>query len=66
MDHTVYTVGDMSCAHCERAVTAELKEVPGVESVEVDLTTKQVVVRGESLHDATLRAAIERAGYEAA
>ena len=34
--------------------------------VEVDLETKLVVVRGDGLDDAALRAAIEEAGYEAA
>jgi copper chaperone len=56
----------MSCAHCERAVSDELSAVDGVESVEVDLSTKLVVVRGRGLDDAALRAAIEEAGYEAA
>lgn len=56
----------MHCAHCERAVAEELSAVGGVESVAVDLETKLVVVRGDSLDDTTLRAAIEEAGYEAA
>ncbi len=61
-----YTVPDMSCGHWKKAVTQELTEVEGVESVEVDLETKLVVVQGEGLDDAALRAAIEEAGYEAA
>ena len=61
-----YTVPDMSCAHCTHAVSSELQQVAGVESVAVDLDTKLVVVRGERLDDAALRAAIEDAGYEAA
>ena len=56
----------MSCAHCEHAVSSGLHTVPGVESVEVDLETKLVIVRGEGLDDTALRAAIEEAGYEAA
>jgi copper chaperone CopZ len=61
-----YTVRDMSCAHCTAAVGSGLRQVVGVESVAVDLETKLVVVRGERLDDAALRAAIEDAGYEAA
>jgi copper chaperone CopZ len=34
--------------------------------VDVDLDTKLVLVRGEGLDDAAVRAAIEEAGYEAA
>jgi copper chaperone len=56
----------MSCEHCKHAVSSELSGVAGVKSVDVDLETKRVVVRGESLDDTLLRAAIEEAGYEAA
>jgi copper chaperone CopZ len=66
MSEITYSVPDMSCAHCEHAVSSELHDVPGVESVDVDLETKLVVVRGEGLDDAALRAAIGEAGYEAA
>jgi copper chaperone len=61
-----YTVPGMHCGHCERAVADELSAVAGVESVEVDLETKRVVVAGSGLDDAALRAAIDEAGYEAA
>ena len=61
-----YTVSSMSCGHCTGAVEEEVGRVPGVESVNADLETKLVVVRGESLEDAALRAAINEAGYEAA
>jgi copper chaperone len=61
-----YTVSGMHCAHCERAVGSELHAVPGVDSVEVDLETKLVTVRGSDLDDAALRAAIDEAGYDAA
>ena len=65
MTEITYTVPGMSCGHCEVAVESELREVPGVESVGVDLDTKLVTVRGADLDDAALRAAIEEAGYEA-
>ena len=64
MDELTYSVPGMSCAHCERAVSEELSAVAGVAHVEVDLETKRVVVRGEALDDAALRAAIDEAGYE--
>ena len=66
MAELTYTVPGMHCAHCEHAVDSELRQVAGVESVNVDLDTKLVVVRGEGLDDSALRAAIEEAGYEAA
>ena len=66
MTEFTYTVAGMTCAHCERAVSSELEQVEGVESVDVDLDTKRVVVRGRGLDDSALRAAIDQAGYEAA
>ena len=61
-----YTVAGMSCGHCKSAVEGEVGRVPGVESVNADLDTKLVVVRGQALADDALRAAIDEAGYEAA
>jgi len=61
-----YTVRGIHCGHCERAVKEEVGAVAGVESVDVDLETKLVSVRGDGLDDTQLRAAIAEAGYEAA
>lgn len=66
MTQLTYTVPDMTCNHCRQAVSSELAQVAGVESVAVDLDTKLVVVSGSGLDDAALRAAIEEAGFEAA
>lgn len=55
----------MSCGHCTEAVGGQLRSVEGVDSVEVELETKLVTVRGQGLDDASLRAAIEAAGYAA-
>ena len=59
-----FRVPDMSCGHCETAVTEEIARVPGVTAVDVDLGTKWVTVRGENLHESSLREAITDAGYE--
>lgn len=61
-----YTVEGMTCAHCTSAVAAALSAEAGVVEVDVDLDTKQVVATGTDLDDEALRAAITRAGYEAA
>jgi copper chaperone CopZ len=61
-----YTVTGMSCEHCVAAVTEEVLALAGVGSVDVDLDTKRVVVHGELLDDAAIRATIDEAGYEAA
>jgi copper chaperone CopZ len=66
MSEIAFSVPDMSCDHCRRAVTSELLEVDGVESVLVDLETKVVTVRGPALDDSVLRAVISEAGYDVA
>ena len=66
METVHYTVPGMSCGHCEAAVTKEISALAGVEAVVVDLESKRVEVTGQNLDDATIRAAIEEAGYEAA
>jgi copper chaperone len=66
MSELTYRVPDMSCDHCKQAVSQELLAVDGVESVDVDLETKLVVVHGTGFDEALLRAAIEEAGYKAA
>jgi copper chaperone CopZ len=66
METLLYSVPGMHCGHCEQAVREEVSAVPGVAAVAVDLDAKRVEVRGESLDDAAIRAAIDEAGYEAA
>jgi len=61
-----YTVPAIHCSHCAQSIEEEVSEVPGVESVDVDLETKLVRVAGTEVSDALVRAAIEEAGYEAA
>ena len=68
MGHTVelsYSVPGVSCGHCRDAIVAEVEKVGGVASVDVDLEAKRVRVTGADLDDATLRAAIDEAGYDA-
>jgi copper chaperone len=66
MSELTYTVPAMHCGNCTAAVEREVSRVDGVESVEADLATKLVLVRGEEIDDAAVRAAIEEAGYAAA
>jgi copper ion binding protein len=65
-DPRTYTVTGMTCEHCVRSVTEEVGEVAGVRAVDVDLATGRVLVHGEGVDDAAVRAAVEEAGYEVA
>jgi copper chaperone CopZ len=60
-----YLVAGMTCDHCKVAVTAEVAQVAGVASVDVDLETKLVRVAGDGVEPAAIIAAIDEAGYDA-
>ncbi len=44
MANTILNVPDISCEHCQRAITNALVPVEGVRSVQVDIPAKQVQV----------------------
>ena len=46
----------MTCRHCVRPVTAHLRDVEGVQTVEADAVTARVVVRGTMSTDDVLLA----------
>ena len=61
-----FHVTGMTCGHCASAVTEEIKQLPGVSDVAVDLVaagTSTVRVTGtEPLDDALVAIALEEAG----
>ncbi len=59
-----YNVTGMSCQHCVNAITEEVTKVDDVDTVVVDLDNGTVSVTGAELDDASLKAAIDEAGYE--
>jgi len=62
---TTYAVAGMTCDHCVRAVSTEVKELPGVSDVDVDLASGSLTVSSEgALDEGLVRAAVEEAGYE--
>jgi copper chaperone len=60
-----YSVPGISCDHCKRAIEGEVRTVPGVDGIDVDVAAKTVRVEG-SAADAAIRAAIDQAGYAVA
>lgn len=65
MTTTTYTVKGMTCGHCVSAVTEEVKGLPGVSDVSVELESGAVTVTSDAaLDEAGVRAAVEEAGYE--
>jgi len=64
MSTRTFSVPDVSCDHCVRAITDEVSPVDGVESVAVDIEAKTVTVVGGELDP--IVAAIDEAGYDVA
>ena len=61
---STFTVTGMTCGHCVASVTEEVQEIDGVEDVQVVLETGSLTVTSaQPLDDATVRAAVEEAGY---
>ena len=62
---TEFSVPEVSCQHCVNAITGEVKRLPGVENVTVDLGTKRVRVEAdERVTPEAVVAAINEAGYD--
>ena len=55
-------VPGLTCRHAVRVVSARLRDVPGVQSLEVDAPAGLVVVRGP-VDAREVRAALVEAGY---
>lgn len=66
MSEVTYTVKGIHCQSCVDNISGEVGDLAGVQSVQVDREADRVVVRGDGFDDASVRAAIQAAGYEAA
>ena len=64
---TTYAVTGMTCGHCVGAVTSELRDLDGVQGVEIDLvaggTSSVRVTSAGQLDDDAVSAAVAEAGY---
>lgn len=61
-DTSIYIVEGMHCSHCEAAVCRALEDVEGIESAKASATRNTLTIKG-SVPEATVRAAVEKAGY---
>jgi len=66
MSNQIFPVTGLTCGHCVGAITTELRAVPGVTDVKIDLvaggTSALSVTADKSITDAELIAALEEAG----
>jgi len=62
-----YLVNGMTCGHCVASVTDEIRSLPGVSEVDVDLVaggdSRVVVDSVQPLPEDDVRAAVDEAGY---
>jgi copper chaperone len=64
---STYTVAGMTCGHCVASVTEEVRELPGVEQVDVVLETGALTITsGAPIEQDVVRDAVEKAGYQLA
>jgi len=68
MTHAVLNVPAISCGHCKAAIETALKDIAGLDGVDVDVAAKTVTVdyEAETTPLETIAAAISAAGYEVA
>ena len=66
-DSQEYTVKGMHCSHCVSAVEEEVGQIDGIDDVDVDLSSGSLTfTTNQPVDPATVRAAVEEAGYELA
>lgn len=58
-----FDVPDMTCGHCAKVITSAIRGVDPKAEVAVDLASCEVNVSAGQAEAASLRAAIEAAGY---
>jgi len=59
-----FKINGMKCDGCVEAIENEIKKLPGIETVEVDLESSMAVVKGVA-NAGTVSDAIDSAGYNA-
>jgi copper chaperone len=59
----IFLVGGMTCKNCKGYIETVVKNVDGVEEVQVDLTTGHVKVAGEHVNITSIKTVIEKGGY---
>ena len=67
MTTKTYAVTGMTCSHCVSAVDSEVRLIPGVTDVTVDLASGAVTVTSDRpVDDDAVAAAVDEAGYAVA
>ncbi|HBV86245.1 heavy-metal-associated domain-containing protein [Desulfosporosinus sp.] len=65
MGQTILKIDGMTCNHCKMRAEKALQGVSGVESVKVDLASKEAVITGSAEREKLIKAVVD-AGYTVA
>lgn len=57
-------VGGMTCNHCKNNVEVAIRNVPGVESAEVNLELQTAIINGQHIDLAKIKSEVESIGYK--
>jgi copper chaperone len=64
---TTYTVSGLHCSGCVASVSEEVREIPGVENVDLVLETGALTITtAEPVDEDAVKAAVAEAGYQLA
>lgn len=64
MDNTTtIKITGMTCHHCKANVEKNLKNIPGIDSVLVDLENQTAKIQGDSINLERIRQTVEELGY---
>lgn len=67
METTRFSISNISCGHCVKAIQKELNELEGVSSVEGDPGKKEIAVSWEApATDEKIKSALKEINYPAA
>jgi copper ion binding protein len=67
MTTSTYAVTGMTCEHCVRAVSEEVRRIEGVSDVTVDLPSGALTISSTGpIEEAAVAEAVEEAGYQLA
>ncbi len=61
---TTISIGGMNCNHCKMNVEKNISAMQGVEEVNVDLPTGQVIIKGNGLNLDMIAAKVNEIGYQ--
>ena len=64
METKIFIIEGMTCNHCKMSVETNVKQLNGIESAEVNLSSKKLIVKGKQINIDEIKNTIDKLGYE--